>query len=714
METNERCIRERGNLAAALDYLARGWQPLPIVPRKKKPLIDWKEFQYRLPTADEVRGWWERWPDAGVGLVTGALSGFVVIDIDSEAAAQAFKELVGDVVTLTSVTARGRHLFFKHAGFPVGNRVRILDAMDVRGDGGLVVAAPTVHETGVRYHWDDEHGMGLDCPIAELPEALLALLQRPKDERAEGVQADVKGGAGSKTTGKRFELPEVIEQGERDDVLFRYGCSLRAQGFDRDAILSALTKVNTERCRPPLSPDEVEAKASSAAGYPGGDPSELHLTDLGNAQRLVRQQGHRMRFVNGRGWFVWNESHWGLDRTGEAMRATKTVVRQMHEEAAKVDDDRDRQALARWALQSESTQRLRAMVQLAETEAEVSVAPDELDRDPWLLNVTNGTIDLRTGTLRPHDPVDMMTRVAPVDYVPEAQAPTWMAFLDRVMGGDQELVSYLQRCVGYSLTGMTTEQVLLFLWGLGANGKSTFVNAILDMMGPYAKQADPQLLLARNGDVHPTNMADLAGSRMVVCSEVDEGRPLAEVVVKQLTGGDRVKARFLYADFFEYQPTHTLWMAANHRPVVKGTDYAIWRRIKLVPFNVTIPEHERDGNLPEKLRAELPGILAWAVQGCLEWQQRGLDDPATVRKASAQYKADMDLLGQFLEECCEVGAERGADAKDVYRRYVEWCSANGLTPMAKQSFGRRMGERGLGSVRGAGNKAVYASVALRA
>jgi putative DNA primase/helicase len=700
-------------LAAALDYLARGWQPLPIVPGEKRPLVDWKEFQYRLPTADEVRGWWDRWPDAGVGLVTGALSGFVVIDIDSDEAEQAFKELVGDVVTLTGVTARGRHRVFKHPGFAVGNHVGILGAMDVRGDGGLVVAAPTVHETGVRYHWDDEHGMGLDCPIAELPEALLALLQQPKGERVEDVEADQVEEADAKAVEERFVLPAIIGEGERDDVLFRYACSLRSRGLDRDAILSKLTTVNTERCRPPLPPSVVEAKAESAAGYPAGDPQSLHYSDLGNAQRLVRQHGHRLRFVNGRGWFVWNGCHWALDRTGEVMRLAKAVVRQMHVEAANIDDDRARQALARWALQSESTQRLRAMVQLAETEPEVSIAPDVLDRDPWLLNVLNGTLDLRNGTLGPHDPADLMTRVAPVDFDPEAQAPLWLAFLDRVLGGDPELVSYLQRCVGYSLTGKTTEQVLLFLFGHGANGKSCFVNAILDLMGPYAEQADPLLLLARNGETHPTGMADLAGSRMVVCSEVDEGRHLAEATLKLLTGGDRVKARLLYKDFFEFQPTHSLWMVANHRPVVKGTDYGIWRRIKLIPFEVTIPEHERDGDLPEKLRAELPGILAWAVRGCLEWQQRGLDDPAAVRNASAQYKADMDLLAQFLEECCDVDATHGSDAKDVYGRYVEWCKASGLTPMAKQSFGRRMGERGLGSVRGAGNKAVYASVAVR-
>lgn len=287
------------------------------------------------------------------------------------------------------------------------------------------------------------------------------------------------------------------------------------------------------------------------------------------------------------------------------------------------------------------------MVTLAESEPGIPVLPGELDRDPWLLNVKNGTVDLRTGELRPHKRDDLITKIVPVEYDSEASCPTWLAFLNRIMDGNERLIAFLQRAAGYSLTASTQEQCFFLLYGTGANGKSVFLTTLLAVMGDYGIQAAPDLLLAKSGESHPTEVADLFGARLVVATETEAGRRLAENLVKQHTSGDRLKARFMRQDFFEFEATFKIWLATNNKPIVKGTDYAIWRRIKLIPFTVTIPPEERDKSLPAKLRQELHGILAWAVQICLEWQKYGLNEPQEVTAATCAYRDEQDILGSW-------------------------------------------------------------------
>ncbi|MGH7378091.1 MAG: DNA primase family protein, partial [Candidatus Methylomirabilales bacterium] len=276
------------------------------------------------------------------------------------------------------------------------------------------------------------------------------------------------------------------------------------------------------------------------------------------------------------------------------MRRAKETVGSMYLEAAAQPDQDLRAALAAHAMKCESDSRIRAMLSLAESEPGVPVEPGAFDADPWLFNCLSGTLDLRTGELRPHRREDLLTKLAPVDYDPGAKAPTWTAFLDHIMAGNREVIEYLQRAVGHALTGDVREQVLQFLHGTGANGKTTFLNAILDAVGDYGKQAAPELLTIKYGTEHPTGLADLRGCRFVASIEVEEGKRLAEVLVKQLTGGDRLKARFMRENFFEFTPTHKIFLAVNHKPVIRGTDHAIWRRIRLVPFTVTIPDAEQD------------------------------------------------------------------------------------------------------------------------
>lgn len=277
----------------------------------------------------------------------------------------------------------------------------------------------------------------------------------------------------------------------------------------------------------------------------------------------------------------------------------------------------------------------------------------------WLLNVLNGTIDLCTGSLRPHAREDYITRCVNVDYDPDAKCPTWERFIHQVFGGNAEIIAFVQRAVGYSLTGKIVEHVLIVLYGLGSNGKTTLIDALHYLLGPsYAKHAPTDLLLARRGEHHPTELATLHGARLVTAAETGEGRRLAESLVKQLTGGDPVTARRMRDDFWQFRPEFKLWLATNHRPQIRGTDHAIWRRIRLIPFDVTFHTAEtgktpqQDQTLPARLREEATGILAWAVRGCLAWQSQGLGAPDAVRDATEAYRAEMDVLAMFFEERC--------------------------------------------------------------
>lgn len=439
-----------------------------------------------------------------------------------------------------------------------------------------------------------------------------------------------------------------------------------------------------------------------------------HLTDLGNARRLVKRHGENLRYCHLWGkWLVWNGRRWEKDETGAVLRLAKETVRSIYNEASQEVEDAVRRKIADHARKSESALRIRAMVALAESEPGIPVLPGELDRDPWLLNCANGTIDLRTGELRPHRREDLITKIVPVEYDPEAPCPTWLAFLERIMDGKKKLIAFLQRAAGYSLTASTQEQCFFLLYGTGANGKSVFLTTILAVMGDYGIQAAPDLLLAKSGESHPTEIADLFGARLVVATETEAGRRLAENLVKQLTGGDRLKARFMRQDFFEFEATHKIWLATNNKPIVKGTDYAIWRRIKLIPFTVTIPPEERDKSLPAKLRRELPGILAWAVEGCLEWQKRGLDEPAEVTAATAAYRDEQDILGSFITDCCIVNPLAKVAAKNLYKAYVNWCEENGEHPLAQRNFGMRLTERGFTSQRGTAGRHFWQGIGLR-
>jgi putative DNA primase/helicase len=364
--------------------------------------------------------------------------------------------------------------------------------------------------------------------------------------------------------------------------------------------------------------------------------------------------------------------------------------------ASDEDLDADKaKALVKHALRSEAHKAIGAMVALARSEPGIPVTADQLDRNPWLFNVDNDTLDLRTNDLRRHRREDLITRLAPVSYDPDATCPTWLAFLDRIMDSNQDLIQFLQRAIGYTLTGSARERVLFMLHGTGANGKSTLLETVAGLLGDYAKSTRAETLLVKTYDGGiPNDLAALKGARFVSTSETEEGKRLAEALVKALTGGDTLSARFLRGEFFTFRATFKLWLATNHKPVIRGTDPAIWDRIKLVPFEIRIREEEQDKELPSKLQLERPGILTWALRGCLDWQQRhGLGVPTAVREATANYRRDMDVVAAFLDECCVVADGARVSARDLYKAYESWCHDSGEKPMTQKSLSLRLQEK---------------------
>jgi putative DNA primase/helicase len=373
----------------------------------------------------------------------------------------------------------------------------------------------------------------------------------------------------------------------------------------------------------------------------------------------------------------------------------KDVVRKLYHEAGLVDDGAERKALASWAIKTENEKLQRAMLTLAQSA--VPILPEQFDTDPWLFNVENGTLDLRSRELRPHRRADFITKLCPTIYDPAAECPHFREFLMKIFENDWVLLNWLQKLLGSVLVGKLLEQILVIFWGAGANGKTTLVRVLMHVLGEdYAQPAPMSTFLVKRDGI-PNDVARLFNTRAVFASESGAGRRLDEALVKQLTGGDKITARFLKAEFFSFDPTFTVILSTNHKPEIRGIDHAIWRRVRLVPFTVIIPEAEQEKDFAERvLFPEAPGILAWLVDGCQQWQCEGLGDlPKLVKDATEDYRRESDVLADFLDAECIVDKEQMTTASALYNAYLEHCKeTNEKDPISKKDFGQRLDDKG--------------------
>ena len=730
----------------ALDLAAAtGWRVFPCH-ADKTPATP---HGYKDATNDpaDIERLWRAYPGELIGVAC-APSGLFALDIDRHPGQpdgyrtlQQLDDLHGGGKVIPTgpmqiTPSGGAHALFRlPAGLKIPNNAgKIGPGLDLRSDGYIC--------TGPGYTWRPGHGP--DAPLTDAPAWLLDLIRDLTKPAAKPMTLPAAADAAAYWYNRY--LPQARE-GTRNETLYRMGLQLSWSGVDagtaeRLAVdfaqatglpeSEALRTMRSAYGAPAREPANLPFMAGVALADPDGAPmpapapkpqdpaARILLTELGNSRRFTRTFGGRALYVPAWGWTLWDGKRWKADDRGVVAGLGKKIIDGLFDEAQDAlataaqaaeglknadDSTRDRLKMAydeaqkqangllRWAMQSQTQQKIQAMLALAESDLPAAV--DEFDRDPWLLNCQNGILDLKTGKLRPHDPAARMTKLAGAAYDPEARCPLWLAFLERVFAGDRELIAFIQRAVGYSLTGNTSEQALFFLYGTGNNGKSVFSETLQALLGDYANKTPTDTLMLKHADgAVPNDLARLPGARVVVAAELEQGRRLNESLVKDLTGGDHITARFLHREFFEFEPTFKIWMYGNHAPVIRGTDDGIWRRMRRIPFTVTIPEAERDPFLPEKLAGELEGILAWAIQGCLAWQQHGLGLPEAVKQATASYRADQDVLAAFMNDCVIIGSRFKVTKKALYSAYKTWAEDNGETAINARRFGQAMQERG--------------------
>lgn len=733
-----------------------GYTPIPLKADSKSPAIaSWAEFHDCRPTLDEVQLMFENHV-GNIGVILGRPHNEVcVLDVDD---IELFLRTTGDLLdrllslpTPIVKTPKGFHIYFRYPSgvtFTVKRRLSDIGA-ELRGDRAYVVIPPS-SVNGKTYQWLKDPATNPPIPLPAEVYTLFFAHQTPTE--TDNQRPSENGNLSPETIeAVKVVLSPYWTVGNRHNLSLYLAGWLAKEGYSLTEVETLLTTIaeasGDEEMRDRLrAVSDTFVKATNGGTIKGWDglreildqsvlntlkallgrkPSQNGnetldrpsnpTTDLGNAERLAKKFGEILRFVPQWGWVYWDGRRWVRD-VGNCVvtKFAEETVKEIYHEASEAGDPSERVKLAKWAIASESRHRISAMIELAT--ALLHEDASKFDNDPYLLNCLNGVVNLRTGELLPHDPSFRITKLCPVVYDPDAKAPTWEKFLSDIFCGDQSLIDYIQRAVGYSATGDVCEDAFFICWGSGSNGKSTFINVISHVLGDYAKAIAPDALLRRNqqSDTHPTAIADLCGVRFGVAMETDEGRVLSAARVKMLTGRDTVKARFMRRDYFQFKPTHKLWLVTNHKPIVPDTTPAMWRRIHLIPFVAFFDEKTRDTKMTEKLLAEAEGILAWIVKGCLEWQKVGLNPPKVVREATREYQTENDKLQLWLEECCVPDPKAVTPFSDLYASYENWCRENDEEVVSKKAFANMLLEKGYKTVKTRINgKTVKAKVGLR-
>lgn len=729
--------KSTGFLDRALAYAARGWWVFPLKPVTKQPITK-HGFKDATNDPKAIRAWWTKTPRANIGLDCGR-SGLLVIDVDGDEGLETLGDLEASrglvYHTLTSHTpgkagkGAGLHLIFNMpAGAPIGNK-KIGPGLETRGAGGYIVLAPSIHPDhpkGPGYHWEDEH-----TPIADLPQVFLDLLTAPQEHAAAAtpsipspakarslsqgeidhyvgaafddeltkLRATREGDRNNQLNRSAFALGQFVGAGVLDRVTVETALEQAAQDIGlkgKEVIATIKSGIDDGNMKPRDLSHLADRRNGHHTAQPANDANpqlldRLPLTDAGNAEAFTMLFGDDLRYdFRQRRWLGWDNQRWAPDSDGHIDRLSLRAIRARQHAAVNIDDQDKRLKAIKWAVGSENQGRLSATNNLARSMKPIADKGDKWDNDPWLMGCENGVLDLRSGNLRPARHEDAITLSTGIVYDPDAQPKRFVRFLEEVFEHNADLISFIQRVVGYSLTGDTREHCMMLCHGGGRNGKSVLLNTLRLIMGDYAMNTPFSTFenLRDSGGNAPTNdIALLSRARLVTASETNEARRLNEARVKAIAGGDPITARFLYGEYFTYQPGFKVWLAMNHKPIVTGTDDGIWTRIRLIPFNVSFKGRE-DKTLQETLKEEAAGILSWAVQGCLQWQAYGLMEPEIVLQATEAYRQESDLIGQFIHECTIKGDDKTVRAGALYEAYEKWCTENGFDAKSGPIFAR--------------------------
>lgn len=705
---------------AAESYHERGWVPVPVPHKEKGPhVIGWQNRTLDTPLDDFPR-------KGNISILLGEPSGGLVdIDLDCPEAIELAPEILPDTpCTFGHVSKPKSHWIYRAKNCGKTDRFQApADGMlvEYRATGATTVFPPSTHVSGEAIRFDgDEDAEPAEMDAEELREAVKALA---------AASLLVSGWA----KGSRHDLALAVSsvmlrsghsEEETQDFLRAICRVAKDDGVD-DRLRGVRDTAKRLRSGEPTTgiPSmasiigaDIAGKVSEWIGVnqiPEANPQNvlIECTEVGNSERFVQEHGREAKFCpEDDSWYLWTGTRWSRDDTGQIQQLAETSARRQFDFLSRIRDTRERDVRAKWAQQSCTRRNIDNTVALSR--AKLAVPADKFDGDSYLLNFTNGTLDLHTGELRTHNPEDMITRSIDFDYVANAECPRFMQFLWETTADDVDLARYLQRALGYSLTGDTGEQCLFLAHGSGANGKSTLLNLFQAMLGGYARNTPVQTLLAKKSDGGASNdLVRLRSARFVTATEAEANQKLAESLLKQVTGGDTVTARALYHEYVEFKPEFKLWLATNHMPKVNGGDPAMWRRLHMIPFNTVIPPERRDPDLPKKLLEEAPGIMAWAVQGCLEWQQLRLSPPAAVTNATNAYRDAMDDVKSFLNEAVLMPADGTVSKADMFTAYRRWTAVNGAETLSKRELGSRLISCGLTDRKSNGTR-VWDKVAL--
>lgn len=484
---------------------------------------------------------------------------------------------------------------------------------------------------------------------------------------------------------------------------------------ESEGTINRAVKGMTEQYKPKQNDNNSKTKISPVCS----DLLDLHLSDAGNAEALVKLYSRKLRFDHtSKQWFIWNGNTWEKDEKGNTKIYALRTARERLRSAADIEDKGKRKSLVNWCFQSESNFRINATLSIASTLEPLAVIKSEFDSDPMLLGCLNGVVNLSTGEFQEGNPEDMISLSTHIQFDESAKAPRWDRFLSEIFSQNEELINFVHRFVGYSLTGLTNEQIFAMLVGTGENGKSVFLAAVKNILGDYAANTPFSTFLSfkYDGNKISNEMAALAGKRFVTASEIKENMILNEGTIKAATGDDEITARFLKKNSFTFTPAFKLALCVNHKPKILDTTHAFWRRIKVIPFERKFSGEKRDNKLLDKLKNEAPGMLNWAIQGCLKWQTEGLKSPDIITAATKEYRTEEDVFKQFIEDCTCRGESAKVESAKLWEAWKTWAEKNGEKSQTNTWLGRKMkDEDGIIKERatiGGKKKTVYQGIGL--